>query len=73
MPEREQWRVMGNAAEIYQRALVPAIFGRGPLVSLSSPGGGPGSACSTLRAEPGSSRAWRPRRLARMGELRLST
>jgi SAM-dependent methyltransferase len=27
MPEREQWQVMGNAAEIYQRALVPAIFG----------------------------------------------
>ena len=27
MPEREQWQVMGNAAEIYQRELVPAIFG----------------------------------------------
>jgi SAM-dependent methyltransferase len=27
MPEREQWQVVGNAAEIYQRELVPAIFG----------------------------------------------
>jgi SAM-dependent methyltransferase len=27
MPEREQWQVVGNAAEIYERELVPAIFG----------------------------------------------
>ena len=27
MPKREQWQVAGNAAETYQRELVPAIFG----------------------------------------------
>jgi SAM-dependent methyltransferase len=27
MPEREPWQVAGNAAEIYQRELVPAVFG----------------------------------------------
>jgi SAM-dependent methyltransferase len=27
MPERERWQVAGNAAEIYQRELVPAVFG----------------------------------------------
>jgi ubiquinone/menaquinone biosynthesis C-methylase UbiE len=27
MPQQERWQVEGNAAEIYQRALVPAVFG----------------------------------------------
>jgi ubiquinone/menaquinone biosynthesis C-methylase UbiE len=27
MPERERWQLAGNAAEIYQRELVPAVFG----------------------------------------------
>jgi ubiquinone/menaquinone biosynthesis C-methylase UbiE len=27
MPRRERWQVTGNAAEIYQRELVPAVFG----------------------------------------------
>ena len=27
MPKRERWQVAGNAAEIYQRELVPAVFG----------------------------------------------
>jgi ubiquinone/menaquinone biosynthesis C-methylase UbiE len=27
MPKREPWQVAGNAAEIYQRELVPAVFG----------------------------------------------
>jgi SAM-dependent methyltransferase len=27
MPQQERWQVGGNAAEIYQRALVPAVFG----------------------------------------------
>jgi ubiquinone/menaquinone biosynthesis C-methylase UbiE len=27
MPKREGWQVAGNAAEIYQRELVPAVFG----------------------------------------------
>lgn len=27
MPKREPWQVAGNAAEVYQRELVPAVFG----------------------------------------------
>jgi SAM-dependent methyltransferase len=27
MPKRERWQVAGNAAEIYERELVPAVFG----------------------------------------------
>jgi ubiquinone/menaquinone biosynthesis C-methylase UbiE len=27
MPKREPWQVAGNAAEIYERELVPAVFG----------------------------------------------
>jgi ubiquinone/menaquinone biosynthesis C-methylase UbiE len=27
MPKRESWQVAGNAAEVYQRELVPAVFG----------------------------------------------
>jgi SAM-dependent methyltransferase len=27
MPDRERWQLAGNAAEIYQRELVPAVFG----------------------------------------------
>ena len=27
MAKRERWQVAGNAAQIYQRELVPAVFG----------------------------------------------
>jgi predicted methyltransferase len=27
MPKREPWQVAGNAAEVYERELVPAVFG----------------------------------------------
>jgi ubiquinone/menaquinone biosynthesis C-methylase UbiE len=39
MPKQERWQVGGNAAEIYQRALVPAVFGPwGPrVVELAEP------------------------------------
>jgi ubiquinone/menaquinone biosynthesis C-methylase UbiE len=28
MTERESWQVSGDAAEVYERCFVPAIFGR---------------------------------------------
>jgi ubiquinone/menaquinone biosynthesis C-methylase UbiE len=39
MTDQEQWQVAGNAAEIYERALVPAVFAAwAPLVvALADP------------------------------------
>ena len=33
----ERWQVTGSAAEVYERQLVPAIFGPGPPGSSTSP------------------------------------
>jgi hypothetical protein len=49
MPKGEPWQVAGNAAEVYERELVPAVFGPWARVLSSLPHCGPRTACSRRR------------------------
>lgn len=61
MSQQGQWQVAGSAPEVYERELVPAVFGVGLLYLWASPDTARATACSMSRAAP---ELWRgsPRR-----------
>jgi hypothetical protein len=55
MSDQGQWQLAGNAAETYERALVPALFAAWAPLVVALPTRGPASASWTLPAAPASS------------------
>jgi ubiquinone/menaquinone biosynthesis C-methylase UbiE len=73
MPKREPWQVAGNAAEVYERELVPAVFGPwGPrVVELAALR--PGLRVLDVACGTGLVDGWRQKRSVRTGTSPLWT